>query len=72
MRPQSRRFGYRSCADAAALAFVSEHFLCFESGYGPVRLPKLHIVAIDESPGGLDGGFIISTIQLNHANGSVV
>ena len=43
-----------------------------ESGYRPIRLPKLHIVAVDEPPGGFDGGLIINTIQLNHANGSVV
>jgi hypothetical protein len=43
-----------------------------ESGYRPVRLPKLHIVSVDEPPGGFDGGLIINTIQLNHTNGSVV
>ncbi len=43
-----------------------------ESGYRPICLPKLHIVAVDEPPGGFDGGLIINTIQLNHANGSVV
>ena len=43
-----------------------------ESGYWPIRLPKLHIVSVDEPPGGFDGGLIINTIQLNHANGSVV
>jgi hypothetical protein len=43
-----------------------------ESGYRSIRLPKLHIVVVDEPPGGFDGGLIINTIQLNHANGSVV
>jgi len=43
-----------------------------EPGYRPVHLPKLDIVAIDESPRGFDGGLIINTIQLNHANGPVV
>jgi hypothetical protein len=43
-----------------------------EPGYRPIRLPKLHVVAVDEPPGGFDGGLIINTIQLNHANGSVV
>lgn len=43
-----------------------------EPRYGPIRLPKLHVVAVDEPPGGFDGGLIIDTIQLNHANGSVV
>ena len=43
-----------------------------ESGYRPIRLPKLHIVSVDEPPGGFDGGLIINTIQSNHANGSVV
>jgi hypothetical protein len=43
-----------------------------ESGYWPIRLPKLHIVSVDEPPGGFDGGLIINTIQLNRANGSVV
>ena len=45
---------------------------CVEPGYRPVHLPKLHIVAVDEPPGGFDGGLVINTIQLNHANGSVV
>src|SRR5260370_36750287 len=43
-----------------------------EPGYRPIHLPKLHIVTVDEPPGGFDGGLIINTIQLNHANGSVV
>src|SRR5882762_762695 len=43
-----------------------------EPGYGPIRLPKLHVVAVDEPPGGFDGGLINNAIQLNHANGSVV
>jgi hypothetical protein len=43
-----------------------------EFGYRPIRLPKLHIVAVDKSPGGFDGGLIVNTIQSNHANSSVV
>jgi hypothetical protein len=43
-----------------------------ESGDRPIRLPKLYIVAVDEPPGGFDGGLIINTVQLNHADGSVV
>jgi hypothetical protein len=43
-----------------------------ESGYRSIGLPKLHIVAVDESFGGFDGGLIINAIQPNHANGSVV
>jgi hypothetical protein len=43
-----------------------------EPGYRPVHLPKLDIVTVGEPPGGFDGGLIINTIQLNHANGSVV
>ena len=43
-----------------------------EPGYRPIHLPKLRIVAVDELPGGFDGGLIIDAIQLNHANGSVV
>jgi hypothetical protein len=43
-----------------------------QSGYRPVRLPKLDIVAVGKPPGGFDGGLVINTIQLNHANGSVV
>ena len=45
---------------------------CVEPGHGPIHLPKLHIVAVDEPPRGFDGGLIINTIQLNHANRSVV
>jgi hypothetical protein len=45
---------------------------CVEPGYRPVHLPEFDIVAVDEPPGGFDGGRIIKTIQLNHANGSVV
>jgi hypothetical protein len=30
------------------------------------------MVAVDEPRGGFDGGIIINTIQLNHADGSVV
>jgi hypothetical protein len=54
------------------LFFAHLFGLGIEPGYRPVQLPKLQIVAVDESPGGPDGGFIINTIQLNHANGSVV
>ena len=43
-----------------------------EPGYGPIHLPKLHVVAVHETPCGFDGGVIIDTIQLNHSNGSVV
>jgi hypothetical protein len=43
-----------------------------KSGYRPIRLPKLHIVVVDEPPGGFDSGLIINTIQSNHANSSVV
>jgi hypothetical protein len=43
-----------------------------ESGYRPIGLPKLHIVAVDQSSGGFDGGLIINAIQSNHADGSVV
>jgi hypothetical protein len=43
-----------------------------QPGYRPVRLPDLHGVAVDEPPGGFDGGLIINTIQLDHADGSVV
>ena len=39
-----------------------------EPGYRPIHLPKLHIVTVDEPPGGFDGGLIINTIQLNHAD----
>jgi hypothetical protein len=43
-----------------------------EPGYGPIHLPKLHIVAIDETPGGFDGGVIIKAIHPNHSNVSAV
>jgi hypothetical protein len=43
-----------------------------EPGYRPIHLPKLHIVTVDEPPGGFDGGLIINAIQLNHTNGSLV
>jgi hypothetical protein len=43
-----------------------------EPRYGPIRLPKFDVVAVEEPPGVFDGGIIIDTIQLNHANGSVV
>jgi hypothetical protein len=43
-----------------------------EPGYGPIHLPKFHVVTVDEPPGGFDGGLVINAIQLNHANGSVV
>src|SRR3977135_1666810 len=39
-----------------------------EPGYRPIHLPKLHILTVDEPPGGFDGGLIINTIQLNHAD----
>jgi hypothetical protein len=39
-----------------------------ELGYRPIHLPKLHIVTVDEPSGGFDGGLIINTIQLNHAD----
>jgi hypothetical protein len=35
-------------------------------------MPKLHVVVVDETTGGFDGGVIISTIHLNHSNGSAV
>jgi hypothetical protein len=54
------------------LFFARLFGLGIEPGYRPVHLPKLQIVAVDESAGGFDGGFIVNTIQLNHADGSVV
>ena len=59
-------------SSSAALFFARLFGPRVESGYWPIRLPKLHIVSVDEPPGGFDGGLIINTIQLNHANGSVV
>jgi hypothetical protein len=59
-------------SSSPALFFAHLFGLGVEPGYRPIRLPKLHIVAVDEPPGGFDGGLIINTIQLNHANGSVV
>jgi hypothetical protein len=43
-----------------------------EPGYGPIHLPKLDIVAVGEPRGGFNGGLVINTIQLNHANGAIV
>ena len=74
--------GHRRCRDKRSIATLvsSSPALFFarlfgpgvESGYRPIRLPELHIVAVDEPPGGFDGGLIIDTIRSNHANGSIV
>jgi hypothetical protein len=75
-RGQGRRRDKRGIATLAssspALFFSDLLGPGVESGYRPIGLPKLYIVAVDEPPGGFDGGLIIHTIQLNHANGSVV
>ena len=54
------------------LFFANLFGSCAEPGYGPIHLPKLYIVAVDEPRGGFDGGLVINTIQLNHADGTVV
>jgi hypothetical protein len=61
------------CLWPVAVLFFAHLFgSSVEPRYRPVHLPQLHIMAVDEPPGGFDGGRIIKTIQLNHANGSVV
>jgi hypothetical protein len=71
-RCRDKRSSATLVSSSPALFFARLFGPGVESGYRPIRLPKLHIVAVDEPPGGFDGGLIINTIQLNHANGSVV
>src|ERR1700709_1806395 len=70
--PAQRSCGHRPRSVWPALCFASLFGQCVQSRYWPVRLPNLHGVDVDEPPGGCDGGFIITAIQLNHADGSVV
>jgi hypothetical protein len=70
MRGENLRHGRTNSSPALFLARLFGPGV--ESGYRPIRLPKLHIVAVDEPPGGFDGRLIIKTIQSNHANGAIV
>jgi hypothetical protein len=47
---------------------ASAHFLniCFDAA--SIHLPKLHIVPVDETASGFDGGVIVGTIYLNRPN----
>jgi hypothetical protein len=63
---------FRRCGRRPYSFFAHLFGPCVEPGYRPIHLPKFYIVAVNEPPGGFDGGLIINTIQLNHANRSVV
>jgi hypothetical protein len=43
-----------------------------EPGDGPIHLPQLHVMAVDEPPGRFDGCLIVEAIQLDHSDGTVM